>query len=75
MDGRLGATHTVELPFVFDLADEPWLHGPTGLLGPDEAPADLAARMHAAWVAFARNGDPGWAAHAPGSRTVESFGC
>lgn len=21
---RLGATHTVELPLVFDLADEPW---------------------------------------------------
>jgi para-nitrobenzyl esterase len=74
LDGTLGATHTVELPFVFDLADEPWLHGPTGLLGPDEAPADLADRMHGAWVAFARTGDPGWAAYDLESRIVGSFG-
>lgn len=61
LDGRLGAAHTVELPFVFDLADEPWLHGDTGLLGPSAAPAGLAAEVHAAWVAFARTGEPGWA--------------
>jgi para-nitrobenzyl esterase len=73
IDGKLGAAHTVELPFVFDLADEPWLHGPTGLLGPDEAPAALATRMHGAWVTFARTGDPGWAAHDLETRTVESF--
>ncbi|MFD2470082.1 carboxylesterase/lipase family protein [Amycolatopsis silviterrae] len=65
LEGRLGAAHTVELPFVFDLADEPWLHGDTGLLGPDSAPAGLAAEVHAAWVAFARTGDPGWAASEP----------
>jgi para-nitrobenzyl esterase len=75
LDGKLGATHTVELPFVFDLADEPWLHGPTGLLGPDEAPADLAARMHGAWVAHARTGNPGWAAYCLDFRTVKHFGC
>jgi para-nitrobenzyl esterase len=75
IDGKLGAAHTVELPFVFDLADEPWLHGPTGLLGPDKAPVDLAHRMHGAWVGFARTGDPGWAAYDLGSRTVQSFGC
>ncbi|GAB3376571.1 carboxylesterase/lipase family protein [Amycolatopsis echigonensis] len=67
LDGRLGAAHTVELPFVFDLADEPWLHGDTGLLGPDPAPAGLAAEVHAAWVAFARTGNPGWAAGKPHS--------
>lgn len=61
LDGRLGAAHTVELPFVFDLADEPWLHGDTGLLGPDAAPAGLAAEVHGAWVAFARGESPGWA--------------
>ncbi|MFI7115042.1 carboxylesterase/lipase family protein [Amycolatopsis sp. NPDC049868] len=59
-NGRLGAAHTVELPFVFDVADEPWLHGDTGLLGPDPVPDGLAARVHGAWVAFARTGDPGW---------------
>ncbi|GAA2348296.1 carboxylesterase family protein [Streptomyces kunmingensis] len=60
LDEELGATHTVELPFVFDLAHLPELHGPSALLGPDKPPTDLAARMHAAWVRFARTGNPGW---------------
>jgi len=74
LDGRLGATHTVELPFVFDLADEPWLHGDTGLLGPAPAPPDLASRMHRAWVEFARTGDPGWPAHTTSGPAVHRFG-
>jgi para-nitrobenzyl esterase len=74
MGGKLGAAHTVELPFVFDIADEPWLHGPAGLLGPDEASAGLATRMHDSWVAFARTGDPGWAAYDGETRTLEYFG-
>ncbi|GAB2602593.1 carboxylesterase family protein [Streptomyces capparidis] len=60
LDGELGATHAVELPFVFDLAHLPQLHGPAALLGPDKPPADLAARMHEAWIRFARTGNPGW---------------
>ncbi|MFE3140926.1 carboxylesterase/lipase family protein [Streptomyces scopuliridis] len=60
LDGELGATHAVELPFVFDLAHLPQLHGPHGMLGPDKPPADLAARVHETWVRFARTGDPGW---------------
>ncbi|MFH9354547.1 carboxylesterase/lipase family protein [Kitasatospora sp. NPDC017646] len=60
LDGELGATHTVELPFVFDLAHLPQLRGPASLLGPDEPPTDLAARMHGTWVRFATTGDPGW---------------
>ncbi|MFD9207096.1 carboxylesterase/lipase family protein [Streptomyces sioyaensis] len=62
-DGRLGACHCVELPFVFDRTDLPALHGAHALLGPglpDRGVADLAARTHAAWVAFATHGDPGW---------------
>ncbi|KAA2265682.1 carboxylesterase family protein [Solihabitans fulvus] len=74
LDGRLGAAHTVELPFVFDLADRPWLHGETGLLGPDPAPPGLAARVHAAWVAFASTGDPGWAAYDPQRPVAEILG-
>ncbi|QIS20084.1 carboxylesterase/lipase family protein [Nocardia terpenica] len=61
VDGRLGAAHAVELPYVFDRLDLPALRGPHGMLGPAEPPAALAARMHGAWVDFARNGDPGWA--------------
>ncbi|HEY2061618.1 MAG TPA: carboxylesterase/lipase family protein, partial [Amycolatopsis sp.] len=74
LDGRLGAAHTVELPFVFDLAEKPWLHGETGLLGPDPVPPGLAARMHAAWIAFARTGDPGWPAYDPERPVAEVFG-
>ncbi|GAA1986800.1 carboxylesterase/lipase family protein [Amycolatopsis minnesotensis] len=74
LDGRLGAAHTVELPFVFDIAGEPRLHGDTGLLGPGPAPAGLAARVHGAWVAFARTGDPGWAAYTPQRPVVEVLG-
>ncbi|MFI5586293.1 carboxylesterase/lipase family protein [Amycolatopsis sp. NPDC051758] len=74
LNGRLGAAHTVELPFVFDVADKPWLHGDSGLLGADPAPGDLAARVHAAWVAFAGTGDPGWAAYDPHRPVAEILG-
>ncbi|WP_069173685.1 carboxylesterase/lipase family protein [Streptomyces griseus] len=60
LGGDLGATHTMELPFVFDLAELPQLAGEGVLLGPDKPPADLATRTHEAWVRFARNGNPGW---------------
>lgn len=60
LNGRLGATHAVELPFVFDLARLPQLRGAGALLGPDEPPAELATRMHATWIRFAATGNPGW---------------
>ncbi|MGI5440623.1 carboxylesterase/lipase family protein [Streptomyces shenzhenensis] len=60
LNGALGATHTVELPFVFDLAQLPQLRGASALLGPDKPPAELATRMHEAWVRFATTGNPGW---------------
>ncbi len=53
--GRLGAGHSMEIPFVFDTLGrrtEP-LHGAN-------PPQALATRMHRAWVAFATSGDPGW---------------
>lgn len=60
LDGQLGAAHAVELPFVFDLAHLPELRGPSALLGPDQPPVELAARMHTAWIRFAATGNPGW---------------
>ncbi|UGU30075.1 carboxylesterase family protein [Mycolicibacterium smegmatis] len=60
LDGRLGAAHAVELPFVFDRLHLGVLRGPRALLGPGEPPAALAAEMHGAWVGYARTGDPGW---------------
>ncbi|THA57480.1 carboxylesterase/lipase family protein [Streptomyces sp. A1136] len=53
----LGACHALELGFVFDTLHKPesaWLAGP-------DAPQALADEMHAAWVRFAVEGDPGWA--------------
>lgn len=53
----LGSCHALELGFVFDTLSVPeasWLAGP-------DAPQELAREMHAAWVRFAVEGDPGWA--------------
>ncbi|MGH4033504.1 carboxylesterase/lipase family protein [Actinomycetota bacterium Odt1-20B] len=74
LGGRLGAAHTVELPFVFDVADQPWLHGDTRLLGPDPAPVGLAAQVHGVWAAFACTGDPGWPPYDARSPVVQTFG-
>ena len=55
-DEKLGACHGLEIPFVFDTLDK---EGYEQLMG-DGAPQQLADVMHAAWVAFAKVGDPGW---------------
>ncbi|MEU8953554.1 carboxylesterase family protein [Streptomyces sp. NPDC048518] len=67
--GELGAAHTTELPFVFG-ADPAPLRGPGALLGPGDPPAGLAARMRAAWIRFARTGDPGWPAYDTRTRST-----
>lgn len=64
-DGQLGASHTMELPFVFDRVDRPDLHGEQSLLGPGAPRGDLATYVHGAWVSFAKSGDPGWAPYHP----------
>jgi para-nitrobenzyl esterase len=74
LGGRLGASHVVELPFVFDRVDLPSLHGPMALLGTTAPPADLAARTHRAWVDFATTGDPGWPRYEPDRRLVQRIG-
>ena len=56
--GRLGAFHGLEIPFVFgNLSKDAPIFGP--LLG-DDPPQELAAAIHAAWIAFAATGNPGW---------------
>lgn len=55
-DGRLGACHALEIPFVFDTLDK---EGQEPLMGTG-APQQIADAMHAAWVAFATSGEPGW---------------
>jgi carboxylesterase type B len=53
--GRLGAAHSVEIPFVFDNLG----NGTEPILGIDP-PQQLADTMHAAWVAFATTGECPW---------------
>jgi para-nitrobenzyl esterase len=67
-NGRLGAAHGLDIPFVFDtLSDE------TNLLLGAEPPQQLADAMHAAWVAFATNGEVGWLKYELGRRQTMRF--
>jgi para-nitrobenzyl esterase len=54
-EGRLGATHALEIPFAFNNLARP---GVDAFLGSGERPQALADVMHAAWIAFIRTGDP-----------------
>jgi para-nitrobenzyl esterase len=64
----LGAAHAMEIGFAFDtLASPDWRE----VMG-DDPPQGLADEMHAAWVSFAKTGDPGWEAW-NARRPVESF--
>jgi carboxylesterase type B len=68
MGGRLGAAHSVEIPFVFDtlgLGTEP-------MLGRNP-PQSLADAMHRAWVNFAVRGDCGWPKYDPARRATMRF--
>src|SRR5258706_15763470 len=55
-DGHLGACHALDVPFIFDNLDK---EGYEGLAGTNP-PQPVADAMHAAWVAFATSGNPGW---------------
>jgi len=55
-DGQLGACHSLEIPFAFDTLDK----GDLEILLGANPPQQLADAMHAAWVAFATTGNPGW---------------
>ncbi|WP_067673073.1 carboxylesterase/lipase family protein [Nocardia miyunensis] len=63
-DGRLGACHTIEIPFVFDTLADPW---GKQLRGAD-APQALADVVHSTWVRFIAGGDPGWPVYDDGRR-------
>lgn len=51
----VGAAHGLDVGFVFDTLGNSTIEG-------DEPPQGLAGATHAAWVAFARFGRPGWSA-------------
>jgi para-nitrobenzyl esterase len=65
---ELGAAHAMEIGFAFDTLSSPdW----NELMGANP-PQKLADEMHAAWVRFAKTGDPGWEAWTA-KRPVEIF--
>jgi carboxylesterase type B len=78
LDGRLGATHCLDLPFIADNFAA-WRDAP--MLAGTESPARqaLADAMHAAWISFIRTGDPNhdglpaWAPHTLETRTTMRF--
>jgi len=71
--GRLKAPHALDLPFVFDNTEV--AEATAGAAGA----RDLAATMSAAWIAFARAGNPGttglpdWPAYTAEKRAVMVF--
>ena len=69
-DGKLKSCHALELPFMWDALDRPGLSMLTGT-GPERQP--LADAMHAAWIRFARTGDPGWPAYDVDRRATQRF--
>jgi para-nitrobenzyl esterase len=65
----LGATHAAELDFVFGRPDSAFQRV-VGLLGGRRATRAVVARMHARWLRFAVDGDPGddWPRYEPETR-------
>ena len=66
-DGQLGAAHGMEMPFVFDTLNT--ATGPKGFAG-ENPPQELADRIHALWVGFARDGSLPWPEFDAESRQV-----
>jgi para-nitrobenzyl esterase len=74
LGGKMGAPHTVEIPFVFDNTDIPKVM----TAGGPEVKA-LAAKTSEAWIQFARIGNPNhkglpnWPSYTPVERATMVF--
>lgn len=72
--GPFKSPHTLEIPLVFDNVENSRI-----LVGPGPDPQKMADQMSAAWVAFARTGDPNtaaipkWPAYEPKRRATMVF--
>jgi len=69
-NGRLKATHALEIPFAFDNLGRA---GVAAFIGEGEKPQHIADCMHGAWINFINNGDPGWAIYELTDRTTMVF--
>jgi para-nitrobenzyl esterase len=74
--GLVGACHGLELPFVFGSLRAVWMRA---WLGASQRAQRLCDRMQEAWIAFARNGNPGheglpdWPAYSSQDRFTMTF--
>jgi len=66
-NGKLGACHGIDLPFVFDTL--PVATGPKGIAGL-VAPQTLATKVHGLWATFATDGSLPWPAYDRKTRQV-----
>ncbi|HXN14354.1 MAG TPA: carboxylesterase/lipase family protein [Candidatus Acidoferrales bacterium] len=71
MRGALGSCHALELGFVFGTNH---LAGMRRFAGEGPAAEKLAIEMQDAWIAFARDGNPGWAGYTEARRATMLFG-
>lgn len=75
-EGLLGAAHALEIPFTFNMLDQP---GVTLFIGNGPRPDDLAQTMHDAWATFIKTGTPAtstlgeWPSYVSETRTVMNF--
>lgn len=69
-DGRWGAAHALELPFLFDNLADPVYRAQLG----SDAPAELGRALRESWIQFAKTGDPGWTRYTDQERAVMVFG-
>lgn len=76
--GRLGACHTLELPFVFNNFAA-WTESPMLEAAPPALLAELGGQVQDAWLAFAATGNPnhdglpGWKPHVAPERATMDF--
>jgi para-nitrobenzyl esterase len=74
-EGRLGACHALEIPFVFHNLDKAGVE----LFCGEAPPSAIADAMHDAWISFARTGEPGhagipaWPTYDEGGRPTMCF--
>jgi para-nitrobenzyl esterase len=66
--GRLRSPHAIEIPLVFDNVEKA-----RNFVGRGDEPQVVADQMSAAWLAFARTGDPGWPAYDTDTRATMQF--
>ena len=69
-NGRLGACHGLEIPFVFDVLS---LGGGDDPLVGTDPPQELAGTMHTAWVSFATRGECPWPKYELSRRATMRF--